>query len=121
MDSSTLFYAYEKAKEEMRVSVMAMVASGNRDSRELATHNRYARLAGKLAKRITTPQGAAEKERDELRRQLEEARATILEIMTELTKAGYQFMHEGEEPVIECCDCEFPLAEGHADDCNRPR
>jgi hypothetical protein len=58
---------------------------------------------------------------DELRRQLEEARATILEIMTELTKAGYQFMHEGEEPVIECCDCEFPLAEGHADDCNRPR
>jgi hypothetical protein len=61
------------------------------------------------------------KERDDLGRQLGEARATILEIMTELTKAGYQFMHEGEEPVIECCDCEFPLAEGHADDCNRPR
>jgi hypothetical protein len=77
MDASTLFYAYEKAKEEMRVSVMAMVASGNRDSRELATHNRYARLAGKLAKRITTPQGAAEKERDELRRQLEEARRLL--------------------------------------------
>jgi hypothetical protein len=53
-----------------------------------------------------------------LNKDLEAAEVNFTAIKGELSKCGYYFVWEGEEPVVVCEACGAPLGEDHADDCS---
>jgi hypothetical protein len=61
--------------------------------------------------------GERDKTIEQLKAALEDALGEQTAIKGELNFAGYEFVWEGEEPVIECIHCRLPICEGHADDC----
>jgi hypothetical protein len=50
-------------------------------------------------------------------RRMESDLATLLPVKEQLEKVDYTIEQEGEEIVVECVHCGFPIDEGHADDC----